>query len=67
MSATTQPLYSPYSVAKSPCLNGFYDTSGNPPPVTLMAAALPNKLLVLCDNVAGIRFQKLLHIFRNQS
>ena len=43
----------PLTYCQSPCLNGFYDTSGNPPPVTLMAAAQPNQLLVLSDNVAG--------------
>ena len=38
---------------QSPCLNGFYNPSGPPPPVFLMAASQPNKLLVLCDNVVG--------------
>lgn len=41
------------AATQSPCLNGFYDTSGNPPPVTLMAAPQPDHLLVLSDNVAG--------------
>ena len=48
------PPCTPLTYHQSPCLNGFYDTSGNPPPVTLMAAAQPNQLLVLSDNVAGI-------------